>query len=628
MKKITGLFFTALLTPVAVAAQTAQELEHVLVTGSYSPQPATNLSSSVTVLDQTFLRQINKRNVADALRTVPGLLIEELGGPGGLTAVSIRGGEANFTLVLVDGVELNDPTNTRGGSYDFSNLDMASIERIEIVRGPQSAVYGSDAMAGVINIITLRSTTEHRQRARAEWGEDDYSHYALSATGSVGEIGYALQLAQRDTGEPTEGSERDNDVANLALDWSSPQAHKLRAHYRYLDGKRKSFPEQSGGPEFAVSRDLDKNSYTEYSVGGGWAWQVSGNWHSDLQASRFDLKEDYTSPGIEPFFAVPPQLSDTHFTRDQYRWINNLQFGDNLNIALGADYRDEKGDSEGELVFGGFGVPTDFSLDRSTTGAFLESHARVFPALLLQASVRYDDPEDFSSETTLKVGGKYDLTENLSLSANWGEGFKLPSFFALGHALIGNPDLRPETAESWDVGLQWTMADKILLDATYFSNEYKDLIDFDSESFRLLNREHVDTSGVEMQATWAATETLDLRGHATYTDIELKDEAAPLLGRPEWTAGATGIWQIGSQWRLSLDYQWTGEQNSSSWHTGSSVVETLDDFQQLSANLAWQPRDWVELELAVDNALDDDSETAVGFHGPGRSVRFVLILRN
>lgn len=627
MKKIRNLVLAGLLLPLATSAQTTQKLEHVLVTGTYTPQPIADLSSSVTVLDQAFLRETNKRSVADALRTVPGLLIEELGGPGGLTAVSIRGGEANFTLVLVDGIELNDPTNTRGGSYDFSNLDMASIERIEIVRGPQSAVYGSDAMAGVINIITLRSTEAHRQRVRAELGEHDYKHYAISATGTVRELGYALQLARRDSGEPTEGSERDNDEANLALDWSPAEAHQLRMNYRYLDGKRKSFPEQSGGAEFAVSRELEHNDYDEYSVGAGWGWQIAPAWHSQLQASRFELDDKYRSPGIAPFFEVPPQRSDTNFTRDELRWVNSLELADNINLAVGADYRDEKGDSKGDLDYGVL-LPTDFSLDRSTTGLFLESHARVIPALLLQGSVRYDDPEDFGSETSVKVGGKYDLMPHLSLSANWGEGFKLPSFFALGHALVGNPELRPETAESWDLGVQWTLWDKLMLEVTYFSNDYKDLIDFDSELFLQVNRKQVDTSGFEMQANWSATDALNLLAHGTYTDIDLEEDADPLLGRPQWTAGATGIWEISPQWRCSLDYQWTGDQNASSRHTGENLVEALDDFHQLGANLAWQPRDWVSVELAVDNVLDEDYETAVGFQGPGRSVRVALVLNH
>jgi vitamin B12 transporter len=610
------------------AAFASEQQESVMVTGSYTPVQSGSLSSSHTVLTAEFLRATNMRSVADALRTVPGLLIEASGGQGGLTAVSIRGGEANFTLVLVDGVEVNDPTNTRGGSFDFSNLDIASVERIEIVRGPESAVYGSDAMAGVINVITKRPTEQHEQRAKAEWGEDDFERYSIGATGTLGKFGYSAQFAQWDSGEPTEGSERENDEANLGLHWSPSNAHHLQLNYRYLDGNSKTFPEQSGGAEFAVSRKLNHTDFTDETVGVSWGWKILPDWHSELSISRFDHDEDYRSPGIFPFSEVPPQQSQTNFTRDQYRWVNSVTVLETVHVAAGADYRNEEGDSTGELDFGFVSLPTDFSLDRSSSGVFLDVHSRVLPALLLQAIVRYDEPDDFSSQTTLKVGSEYNLTSMMSLSANWGEAFKLPSFFALGHGLVGNPDLQPETAESWDVGVSFSPSDKFSLETAYFSNVYKDLIDFDSELFINVNRRQVDTSGVELQLNWTPTTSLNILGHATYTDIDVKDEGAPLLGRPEWTAGATALWQISANWHVALDYQWTGEQYASSRYTGSTVIETLDDFNQLDMSLAWQILDWAAVEVAFDNVLDEDFQTAVGFSSPGRSVRLAVTLSN
>ena len=604
------------------------ELETVMVTGTYSPMQSGSLSSSHTVLDQEFLRSTNMRSVADLLRTVPGLLIEEAGGPGGLTAVSIRGGEANFTLVLVDGVEVNDPTNTRGGSFDFSNLDIASVERIEIVRGPESAVYGSDAMAGVINVITRRPTERHQQRLTAEWGEDDFRRYSVGATGSSGDLGYSLQIAQWDSGEPTEGSERDNDQAGIGLHWAPSNEHNLQLNYRYLDGKSKTFPEQSGGAEFAVSRELDHTDYTDETLGASWGWQIIPNWHSELSANRFDHDEAYRSPGISPFDQVPPQRSRTSFTRDQYRWVNSLRFLEKIHVAVGSDYRDEKGDSTGELDFAFGSLSTDFSLDRSSTGAFLDIHARVIETLFLQGIVRYDDPDNFESQTTVKIGGEYNLIPLVSMSANWGEAFKLPSFFALGHGLVGNPDLRPETAESWDLGLKFAPSEKLSIETNYFSNDYKDLIDFDSELFTNVNRRQVDTSGVELQISWLPRSNLNFSGHSTYTDIDVKDEAAALLARPDWTAGATALWKISSRWNAALNYQWTGEQHASSRYTGVTVIETLDDFHQLDMNLAWQILKWLSVEVAVDNIIDEDYQTAVGFPGPGRSARLALTLSN
>ena len=180
--------FVALTTVTTAVAEEATALESVLVTGTYSPQP--ELTSSVSVLGLDEIRALNKRTVTGLLKTLPGLLVEEQGGPGGLTAVSIRGAEANFTVVMVDGVRLNDPTNFRGGSYDFADLNPEQVERIEVIRGPQSAVYGSDALAGGINIITRRAAEGHSQSVVAEGGEDDYSNLAFSELGATHAFDY------------------------------------------------------------------------------------------------------------------------------------------------------------------------------------------------------------------------------------------------------------------------------------------------------------------------------------------------------------------------------------------------------------------------------------------------------
>ena len=162
-----------LIAALAGLPQAGSALEEMLVTGAYSPLPV--LTASTTVLDAPQIEALNKRNLAGLLQTVPGLLVEEQGGPGGLTAVSVRGGESNFTLVLLDGVPVNDPTNSRGGSFDFANLNSALIERIEVVRGPRSSIYGSDALAGVINIVTRREESGHRYHVHVEGGEDNFA---------------------------------------------------------------------------------------------------------------------------------------------------------------------------------------------------------------------------------------------------------------------------------------------------------------------------------------------------------------------------------------------------------------------------------------------------------------------
>lgn len=616
------LLASALLRP--AFAQTGPPVESIVVTGAYVPVTLADFTSAVTILDAQALRALNKRSVADALRAVPGVLIEEQGGQGGLTAVSIRGGEANFTLVLVDGVQLNDPTNTRGGSFDFSNLDIAHVERIEIVRGPQSAFYGSDALAGVINIITTAATRGHHQHAAAEIGYDGYRNYRAGASGSTPSLAYSLRLSHRRSDNGLAGSARDNDSGHLMLQWTGTPAHELMLNARRLDGDRTSFPEQSGGPLFAVGRVLDRSRYTDDTLALNWRWQIRSDWQSNVRLTRMDHDEQYTSPGIFPFAEVPPQRATTHFTRDRLQLVNSFRFGQPVRVDVGVDYQKESGDSQGSLEFGPVVLPTNFALDRATLGLFVATQARVQPALLLEASVRRDDADVASAQTSVKLGATYTLPNAIEIVSNWGEAFKLPSFFALGHPLVGNPDLVAETATSWDLGVRWPLTDKLVLSTSYFDNTYRDLIDFDAATFRNVNRNLVETSGLELQAKWTPNPQVLVTGQATYTDIDAKDAATPLTGRPQWKASLTTLWQLAPAWRAAIDYQWTGEEYAGSRHSGALVTERLGERHRVDINLSWQPLPHLSLKLAVDNVLNERYQNAVGFPAAGRGARLAV----
>ncbi|MBN7796368.1 TonB-dependent receptor plug domain-containing protein [Parahaliea mediterranea] len=603
----------------------AAGLETTLVTGTYSPLAAEQLVSSVSVLDAGELAQLNKRNLGDVLRTVPGLLVEEQGGPGGLTVVSVRGGEPNFTQVLLDGVPLNDPTNSRGGSYDFGNIDIAGIERIEVVRGPQSVVYGSDALAGVINLISRDPGQAGAPTLRLAAGERGFRDYRLSAAGELDTLSAAVTLGRRESGEQVAGSTRDNDSANLRLAWTPGERHRVSAGYRYLDGERGAYPEQSGGPLLATTDALDTSDYTDETLSLAWDADWAGHWHSRVAASRFEHEESFVSPGVAPYAAVPPNAADTEFRRDLLSWVNTLVPAAGYRLNLGFDYRDEAGDSAGYLDYG-FALPVNFELDRQTAGAFVDLHATPLESLVLQASVRRDEPDDYAGETTTRLGLRYQFHAGLALLANWGEAFKLPSFFALGHPLVGNPGLEPETGEGWDLGLQWRPSPALELGVTGFFNRYRNLVDFDPEAFVNVNRREVESRGSEWQLHWTPAETLSLHAQVTHTDLEVVGEDVELLGRPEWKAGAWLAWRLRPRWHSTLDYQWTGEAAAASLHSGATVVSELPDYHRLDWNLRWQARDNLGLELGVDNLLDEDYLTGVGFPAPGRTLRVAVTL--
>jgi len=614
--RITPLMLALLATPAFSAT------EELIVTGSYSPVTNEQLSSSVSVINKEQLQQLSNHSLVDALRQVPSLWVEEQGGPGGITSIALRGAEANHTLVLLDGVELNDPTNTRGGAFDLNSINIESIERIEIIRGAQSSVYGSDALAGVIHIITQTPGKKSTQ-LNATLGSDDYSSVGVSTSGSIDKLGYAFSLQGKDAGEPVEGSTAKNTEFTSHLNWQQ-ESHALNFSYRYFDGERTSFPEQSGGPEFAVNRELDTSDYTDQNAALSWTLQVSDFWKSKTNASWYDREENYVSPGIAPYDAVPANGSTTDFTRTSFSWINTLGDQQKLWANIGAETRHEEGNSQGYLDLG-FEFPTDFSLSRRINSGFININAYATEQLLLQASVRRDDAEDIAANTSEQIGVRYSINEKLSWFANWGEGFKLPSFFALGHPLVGNSELKPETVTTADTGIEFTQ-DNISARLSYFEHDYKDLIDFDSESFKNVNRARVETSGVESEVNWQAKENLGLRLHATYTDIDMLSSDNHLLGRPQVTYGTSINYALNEAWSFNAHYLRVDDRFAVSRYTGSDVEEILDAYNRVDASVHWQLNAQTKLGLSLENLADEDYYTDIGFPAAGRSAKLNLQL--
>jgi vitamin B12 transporter len=604
----------SILISTIVAAQAFAAPEEVIVTGTYSPVTSEQLASSATVINQEQLLALSSHSLVDALRQVPSIWVEEQGGPGGLTAISLRGAEANHTLVLLDGVELNDPTNTRGGAFDVNNINIDSIKRIEIIRGAQSAIYGSDALAGVIHIITLEPTKTAQNNLSVAVSEDGYKTACLTTTGSVDNVGYAVKLQSKDAGEPIEGSSAKNSEALIKLNWKQ-DVHSLDFSYRYFDGEKTTFPEQSGGSLFAKIRDLDSSDFTDQNAALAWQWQLTDSWHSKLQGSWFNRKENLTSPGIVPFDAVPPNGANTDFTRENFSWVNTIGNEKSVWANIGAETKYESGVSKGYLDFG-FKMPTDFSLKRRINSVFININAYINEDLLIQASARRDDPEHVKPKNNLQGGMRYRINDNLSWFANAGEGFKLPSFFALGHPLVGNPNLKPELATTRDTGLEWA-ANNTSININYFRNTYTDLIDFDSALFTNVNRASVDINGVETEIHWHTQDNQwQLGAHASYADIDAEN---PLMGRPQVKAGANAVYVLNDSWQFNVNYLWVDDRLAASRYTGDTVIETLKQYNRLDVGAKWKVNSQLTIRLSIENIVDESYMNDIGFPAIGRT---------
>jgi outer membrane cobalamin receptor len=398
----------------------------------------------------------------------------------------------------------------------------------------------------------------------------------------------------------------------------------LLIHGRYAQSDADAFPDASGGPRLAVLRERDERELDEATFGVRGGIELARRVALDARAGYFRHEESAASPGVAPgvLAGLPPSRSDTEFTRAVLDLYATLSLGERVQTVLGATYQDEDGRSRGTLLFSPDApLPTDYRLRRSSAGAYGE--LRLAPAAdwTVVAGVRADDPSSAARETTGKVTVEYRWPGfDGRVHASWAEGFKLPSFFSLGHPLVGNPDLDPERARSMEVGAAFGALDGALdWRVTAFSQRFSDLIDFDFETFKSVNRAKVDIDGVELGAVYRRGERLSISAQASLMDVEALDGDRNLAQRPERLAGVNAEWRFPrARGELHFGWLYVGERFDSSIPTGE---RSLASYDRLDAAWSWQ-RGNLGFGVAVDNLLDAEFEQTIGFPHSGRALRF------
>lgn len=603
------------LTTPAVSMADDDSLETIVVTGSRTAS-ANNLPVKRTVLERAEIERRNTASVLELLRGIDGVHVSQYGGRGGITSVFLQGAEPNFTVVLIDGVKVNDPNNSRGGSFNFANLNTAEIERIEVVRGPYSSIYGSDALSGVINIVTRIAPGERPLLISAEVGEEGLFRTSASYAAELSDTtNLAATVHSAREGEIVDGNDYENVGASLRLRGTGQLSYDLSA--RWLDSESEAFPEDSGGPQLAVLRAVDEREYQQASLAARLAYQLNDNTSVHLLASYLDQEEQQLSPGIAPgvLDPIPSTTSDAELSRYNITLHAVTELSDTLTLIGGLDFQNEDGEQVGAVeFFPGFSLPTDFELDRDILGVFTELQWDATDNISLSASVRNDDPDEIGSETTYKAGAQW-AADDLRVYATWGEAFKLPSFFALGHALVGNPNLQPELSEGWTVGVDHTFSDRFQIGASVFQNEYEDLIDFDFQLFTNVNRNRVETEGYEAYVQ-VQQEQFTLRAHLTYVDIDAED--ATLRQRPDWRGGLNLSWSPSEALQLGANWLWVDDSFDSSIPSGPT---TLDGYNRIDLHATWQATQALTAWIAIDNAANEDYAESVGFPGADTRAR-------
>lgn len=610
--------------PSLAFAEVFYATEPLIVTASLFGSDTRRAESFSTVIRRGDIEARKALSVTELLRQVPGLHIDQTGSRGGTSSVYLRGGDPNYALVLIDGVKVNDPTNSRGGSFDFSTLDPDSIERIEIVRGPVSALYGSDAMSGAIHIVTRRGEAKPVSRVRATGGAFGQYQTLAESRGKSGAFDYSASASVSDSGVPTTMSRHIGRSASANLGFVLPTA-EFRWANRYNSSVSNTFPDDSGGPDHAARRETERRDADEWSSGFSTEHRVSDSWKNQLDLNVYARNESIDSPGVAPGLrdpiGIPRNSVYNQLRRARATFKTLAEISPWFKIGAGAEGEFERGSSQGLLLFGRFSQRTDFERDRESWAPFAEARASLFSRLNLQAAVRYDISDDAENQADPKVGASYYFPETGTLlRANWGRAFKRPSFYSLSHPLVGNPNLNPEKSEGWDAGAsQFFWEERVKIDGGYFYNLFRDAVDFDpGPPPRLVNRSEIETEGAEGSIAVQVAENLTMSGSLTYAESRLAGSSQQLRNRPEWRGGATLIYRPLASVEFSLAQHSVGKVLDSSIPTGNRV---LNAWSRWDASVQWELFRDVKILAAVDNFTDEEYYEFIGFLAAGLSPR-------
>jgi vitamin B12 transporter len=618
----------ALATPVVAQVQ----LEGFVITASRFPEEAGKVGSALTVLDRADFEAANAENVAEVLEKTPGLTVNQAGGVGGTASVSIRGAEADQTLVLIDGVRINDPGST-GAEFDFAVFSLTNVERIEILRGPQSGLYGSDAIGGVINIVTRKAEGEPQAIVEAEGGS--YKTHAERAFASAAKDGVGVSVAasnfrssgfSRFSGSTEDDATRKQSISGR-IDYDDPSAAwgvTLTAARYEREAELDSVGLSSGADTADTIDQILQTASASARLN-----LLDGQFQSKLTAffagserEFFDDNGADTSPKIGRTSLFEGGSTGLEYQGDlAFREVDKLVFGGRLDHQTGRTTQDD------ELL----GPRLRYDVKETWRSAFALYSFNPTEALNLAVSGRLDEFGAVGTEGTYRLTAAYRFTDiGTKLRASYGTGAKAPTIqqrYEDSGFAIGNPDLRVETSRGFDVGVDQELLDgKLVLSGTYFATKAEDIIISERDSatgrFSFFNLDAAEIDGVELSAVWQTAAWLTVKGAYTYLDAIDASTGDKLPRRPEHAASLTVIVEPMDGLKLSASGTYVGER-----FNAREEEDLLDAYFRLDASGSYDLGEGAEIYLRAENLLDADYEEITNFATAGRSAYLGLRAR-
>ena len=585
-------------TVIALAFGNISYADDIVVYGVRLDQPQTEVGSSVTVITAEDIDALGIDYLVDAIATAPGVTINQNGSQGGAASVRIRGAASAQTLVIIDGVVVNDPSAPSGG-FDFARLDPSNVDRIEVLRGPQSTLWGTDAMGGVINIVTKKPGEALGGNAFAQGGSFGSLRAGASISGTAERFDFRLAAVHNSTdgiskADAVHGNtEKDaydslsfSAVAGLSLGKARLQATLL---WTEADAEFDSFSfgapgNVADGDELSNTEELASNLTLQLPLFDGRLDNLFLIGYSDIDRQSFtDGQPGFVSAG----------------NRKVFRYQGTLSASENNRIAFGAEREEsDAGDAEASI-----------------NGLFALYEWRATDTVTVTAGLRNDDHEQYGNETTGRLALAFNPHDQVTLRASWGEGFKAPTLFQTTFFCCGasepNANLKPEKSEAYDVGVTFRTADDCgSIGLTYFDQDLTNLIDFSFTLGAFENIASATSDGFELEGHYRPAEWIE--ASITYAWIDAIDgTGAALIRVPKRTGDLSLAFNPEGRLSSTVSMRYNGEERDPNGSVGSWTRFDVAGRFALS--------DSVELYARIENLFDRQYQQVIGYGTPGLS---------
>lgn len=608
----------AAILPALASPAFAESDEQIVVTAAGIEQDRSETGHSIAVIDSDEIRSSQATSISDILQNVAGVAVARSGPFGAQTSVFIRGAESSQTLVLVDGVRINDPS-TPNASFDFGALLTGNIDRVEVLRGANSVIWGSQAIGGVVNIQTAAPTEELTINARAEYGSHEAAQGHANISGKMGIVSASIGagyfrtdgISALSAGTEKDGYDNFSANAKFLIEFSPNFALDLRGYYN--KGKVQ-FDDSFGFPIAGNTvPESDNKQFVGYASLNHTL--IDGKWKGRLSYSRTDLTRTGSEAGaVGPFNY---NVSRARGVVDRFAYDGSFKIADIATLVFGAAH--ENTFASTFFPLGGDVVPTTFETNYNSF--YGQLGLQPFTGLTVDGGVRYEDHSQYGDHTTFGANAAYTPNDGKTvLRASYAEGFRAPS---LTEALppFGNFNLKPETSKGYDVGIEHSFIDgKVTASATYFHRTSNDLITYSFVTFQSENIARVKSEGVELELKIRPTDKLDIR--ANYALVDATSQTADanlghqLARRPKDKANFIVDWQ--SPWGLKLGSTilLTGDSFD---NINNGLANRLDGYWLANVRAAFPITDMFEIYGRVENVFDQDYTVVRNYSTYGRT---------